>query len=341
MKNIRTQVLLTAILASSLANADPRCNEPTLANPLGGLALRDAYKVLTWADKCKPKLFKITRYKMQLQMWRPLADSEEGTRGGTYFPEFGTPEYEQVRVNVSFPIFFVAGSNTDYWKEMFEPGDTQTRIFRQDCGVVVPDRYNDLAFCVAGCFAPDQNLLFADEKTGTFDWMRIDSAFKKRDFVAAVSQNSTLEHISFVKAKIEDYITDLEPGLRSVLRIDTASGKQVKVTHNHPLLDANGLMRRADSLVVGEALVTHLGQKDAITHISQESFHGRVYNLDVGESSNYKRIVAANGILSGTNWYQNRGSNMLDKIALRANLARAIQDELIESGRGQWDPLQE
>jgi hypothetical protein len=329
MRAILIKFAAAAVLAAGAAHADIRCHEPTLTNPLGGLRLTDAYKVLTWADKCRPPQFKTLRHGLDLQLAVVLANSDEATKGGTYFPAEGTPEYDEVRLNVRFPIFFLKGSLT-FWRPMLDPGEIQTRIFNQDCGVVVPPEYEDVGFCTAGCFAPDQQLLFADEETGRFDWMRIDKAFRKRDFVAAVSQTSTLGHIEFVKAKVEDYTTDLEPGLRSVLRIETESGKVVRVTSNHPLLDGAGVMRRAGSLKVGDSLVTYLGAADPILSIGSESFEGRVYNLDIDETPDHRRVVAANGILSGTNWYQNRGRHMLDRLALRANLERALRARTIE-----------
>lgn len=186
MKRLLVSSLFALCLIAGVAQADIRCHEPTLANPLGGLRLTDAYRVLTWAKKCKPPQFKVLRHKARLQTAVLVANSDEGTRGGTYFPPEGTPEYDLVRLNVEFPIFFLQGS-LNFWKAPLEPGDIQTRIFNQDCTVEVPPEYVDVDFCTAGCFAPDQHLLFADE-AGAFDWMRIDTAFRKRDFVAAVSQ---------------------------------------------------------------------------------------------------------------------------------------------------------
>jgi hypothetical protein len=176
-------------------------------------------------------------------------------------------------------------------------------------------------FCTAGCYTPEQMVLF--EK----GYASIGIAHEKNiPFVLALASNSTRNKPEFVSSPVAYYITDLVAGHHDILEITTFSGGFLSVTPNHPLVDGHGYMRSANNFRVGDNLVMESGNLDRIISITPGKYFGKVYNLEVSNPEPEQKIIVAQGYLNGTVYYQNEGLKDLNRVILRTNL---IPDSLV------------
>ncbi len=184
-----------------------------------------------------------------------------------------------------------------------------------------PEGYELIHFCTAGCYTPEQTVLFEH------GYVPIGIAHEQNiPFVLSLAANSTLSDPQFVTSSVAYYITDLIPGHHDILEIVTFSGGFLSVTPNHPLVDGNGYMRSAGDLHIGDNLVTESGRFDRIISIRPGKYFGKVYNLEVSNPEPSQKIIVAQGYLNGTVYYQNEGLKDLNRVILRTNL---IPDSLV------------
>lgn len=210
----------------------------------------------------------------------------------------------------SYPVYgkFVGNKpvNPSNWKAPINPAAACT----------MPAGYELVGVCRAGCFTPDQMILFKDgyQKIGLAEANKVNQ-------VMAVTPNSVMSSLRFQESKVGSYLKSMISGKHDIYHIKTQNNGYLKVTEEHPLVDGNGVMRRADSLKVGESLTTEFGDKDAIVSIEKKEFVGKVYNVEIDQKDvGRHRIIAAQGFLSGDLSYQNEGTKFLNKLVLRVNL---------------------
>ncbi len=186
----------------------------------------------------------------------------------------------------------------------------------------IPNGYTIVHACMIGCYTPEQQVLF------DFGYYPIGLANERNlPFVYTVAANTTLEHPYFIKSSVAYYLTDIVPGIHDILEIVMSSGGSLSVTPNHPLVDGQGYMRSANSLNIGDNLVTEYGKLDKIISITPGQYYGKVYNLEVNNPNPAEKIIVAQGYLNGTTYYQNEGLKNLNRIILRSNL---IHEELVK-----------
>lgn len=195
--------------------------------------------------------------------------------------------------------------NTPAW---YAPTDPQSKC-------EMPEGYTLLMFCAAGCYAPEQRLLFNEGA------VPVQSAHAKdlKD-IMTVSRGSSIDHIELQEAQVQSYTTDLVEGVQDIVEIQTVFGGKIRVTPDHPLVDGMGRMRAARTLRVGEALMTVAGDREPIESVRTTQFYGKVYNLEVNAQDPADRIVVAEGFLSGTVYFQNEGVKDLNRVIFRNHL---------------------
>jgi hypothetical protein len=81
-------------------------------------------------------------------------------------------------------------------------------------------------------------------------------------------------------------------------------------------------MKLAGEFKVGESLVMLGGVLDPIVSIEKVQYFGKVYNVFVKSAALQHNIVVTNGYLNGTAFFQNEGSNQLNRVLLRQKLIR-------------------
>jgi hypothetical protein len=188
-----------------------------------------------------------------------------------------------------------------------------------------PANYQVLGECTASCYEPDQRILFSEGE------MPIEEALDKlQDQVMTLSDDATLDFVNLQSRRVKHYTRSATPTKHQILTIRSQSGGELKVTKNHPLLTAEGLMKEAGDFKVGDRLVQVDGQTDAIVAISEKEYFGRVFNIQPEADSEPGQIVVAQGFLSGSSWYQNDGYDFINRLILRRNVPLELfqQDEV-------------
>lgn len=338
-RTIAVGIVLLGIASTALGNAAEAKRCADLGVNSANMGTMRGYNTLKWAFKCKNDLgayFPRESFKAaELGTFWDFANRSQATNKGTFFPESGDPHYDSVRQWVHFPVF-VNSEETDYWKGPWD-SEIQKRIDAEDCTLQPPSEYTTVFFCQVGCFAPETNLLVFDEAQNNFAWSPISESHMKRQFVAAVTSKSTFDSIHFTAAPIKYWLTDLFEAPQRVFRIETFSEKAIRVSPTHPLIDAKGFVVQAKDLKIGDALLDYQGRPDPIRSIEKQEYFGKVYNLDLKESKDYLKVIAANGLLSGTHWYQirstERASRVIRTAAYGALLRETVQSRQKQEGK--------
>ena len=217
---------------------------------------------------------------------------------------------------IGYPIFGEIDENGKLLSVWLAPIDSNTPCDNAQ-------KFSYLGVCAAGCYAPDQQLLFSDGPQSI-----LEAKNKLRQDIVTLSPNASLDRLDYVVSELKSYTADLEAYDQSILIIKTNSGGQLKVTLNHPLVDSNGKMRRAADLKKGEKLVRMDGQFDEIESIETVNYFGKVYNVEMSDTETNNNIVVAQGYLNGSVYYQNEGAKKLNRMVLRAG--NVIRDSLVK-----------
>ena len=160
--------------------------------------------------------------------------------------------------------------------------------------------------------------------TATY-WRRVGDAHKNERFAVGVTDEATLDKLSYKGSEILYYVADPFPKRQKLIRLTTESGNTLRVTTNHPLLNSEGMMKSAKELGVGELLVRYDGKFDAIVNIESEAYFGKVYNFDIKVATQREKIVLANGFLNGTNYFQELGHRLADRLMTRGKIVENLR----------------
>ncbi|HRK03112.1 MAG TPA: hypothetical protein PLH57_10655 [Oligoflexia bacterium] len=178
-----------------------------------------------------------------------------------------------------------------------------------------PEGFGLAAMCVGGCYTPEQIVLFSD------GYKEIGSVIGGPGLeLVTVHRESTSDSLKFTITPLEAMIASLQEGWNSIVEIQTLSGKMLRVTANHPMLTAKGVMVRADHLGESDLLVNEQGEPEAILAIAAGNYYGKVYNVQPATGDLLENIVVSNGLLTGSNYYQNEGVQNLNRQLLRLNV---------------------
>lgn len=177
------------------------------------------------------------------------------------------------------------------------------------------EKYTLAAMCVTGCFTPDQQIQYAGGYTTIAQGLS-DQILQ----IVTLQAGSTLDHPSFEISEIESYTADVVETLQEVIDFETKSGKTLTVTHTHAMLDINGQMRPAVTFGAGDFFVAADGTWDEVTSANGRSYFGKVYNIRLKSSDPAKNIIVAQGLLTGTVYFQNEGVKDLNRALFRLQL---------------------
>ena len=209
-----------------------------------------------------------------------------------------------------FPVYYSA----DMLGDWAAPNNRAT-----SCDVLLPT-YSMVGLCWSGCYTPDMTVEFssgavpilAAQQKGFFD-------------LVTLTPESTLDNLTYMTNEVQSYTADAKEQEQTIYKITTKSGGFLSVTHEHPLLDRNGMMRDAQSFEVGDYLVHKDGTPDLIIQIQKEEYFGKVYNIDPTTLDYTSNIIVAQGFLSGSRRYQGPYRDMINSVILR----RALSDQFL------------
>lgn len=241
--------------------------------------------------------------------------------GQSFYPTFGTVGADGSAHNdlgIVAPVAFDAINNCGISYKS-SGNDTGPSASLSGIDIFHQAHYHLVSMCVSGCYTPEQHLLFKSGYEGIRDAMTSNAGI-----IQVVTSDSSLGHPQLQESEIESYTADIAPSWQDVLDLTTLSGKEVTVTTNHALLDSAGDMREASSFKVGESLVQADGTPDPIIQIRARNYYGKVYNIQPKSRDPLNNIVVAQGLLSGTVYYQNAGVRDLNRQLFRIHLPKEI-----------------
>lgn len=153
--------------------------------------------------------------------------------------------------------------------------------------------------CTEECYTPGQSLMFGGS------YQSVDSAYSSSTAtVTALASGSTAEFVSLSEQPIQEYVQSRHDGDVFTLTMDR--GQQIEVTANHPMVGGEGKMVPAQSLAIGDVLLTSEGDLTAIVGISKRNFSGTVWNLRPASIKKEENVLVVNGVLTGSIRFQNQ-----------------------------------
>ncbi len=181
-----------------------------------------------------------------------------------------------------------------------------------DAPCVDPTTHVLAGFCRAGCYTPDQMVLFSDgyESIG-------EAKSRLRGDIVSLSKDSTIDSLQFQVSRLWSYTVDKKDQWQKIAIIKTEEGGELKVTLNHPLVTSDGYVREASELKVGDKLISEDGTFEPIQNIEVVDYYGKVMNVEMATLDPLDNIVVAQGYLNGSVMYQNQATNQANREILR------------------------
>ncbi len=284
--NVKVFFISLLITTQGFANAveSARC-----ASRFDSLGQDVAKGRASWAIKCFPDL-----------KWQADAD-------GQFYLFDAQNQVKQL----GYPTFIKLDANGAP-QEWVAPTDA-------NAGCVSPEIHKFAGFCRAGCYTPDQMLLFSD------GYHSIESARRSlRSDIVSVSRDSTIDQIDFQLSELRSYTVDPKAKLQEILTITTEEGGELKVTLNHPLVVSSGDIKEARDLKVGDKLISEAGTFEPIHSIQEIQYFGKVLNVELTNRNLLNNIVVAQGYLNGSVMYQNTATKEVNRQVLRTLIPDAI-----------------
>lgn len=286
-------------LFSSFDLVQSRCAELPLGN-------NDAIQKTKWAKRC-------------------------GLIGSRHYDIFLNDDYGQPRSLALFPLFFLQQGNkitSTYIEEQRKIHGASYNISEYSaCNKTYIANKFKLASCKSGCFTPDQQILFTQGEVPIAE-----AAAENMQAVVTLAEDAQLDALSFTDHDVLHYTASLKPTDHDIIIFHMASGGELKVTTNHPLLTSEGVMKAAENFEVGDELILSDGSFDPIETLEPIQYHGKVHNLKTdaqtedGGVSLKGQVIVAQGYLSGSSFYQNDGERLLNSLILRSSIPDNLMD---------------
>jgi hypothetical protein len=186
---------------------------------------------------------------------------------------------------------------------------------------VTPANVYVAGVCLSSCATPEQQILV--EHQNKMKYMPfIEALTRNIQQVGTLQSNSTMSSKVLASTKVDVWVTEMVDSDHDILVFNMKSGGQLKLTPNHPVLTADGVMKLSGDFKAGESLVQLGGKLDPIVSIEKTVHHGKVYNVFVKSSDLRKNVVVTNGYLNGTAFYQNEGAKFMNRALFREQLFR-------------------
>jgi hypothetical protein len=175
------------------------------------------------------------------------------------------------------------------------------------------------ALCEAGCYSPEQEVRFGDSNVPVAQ-----AQASGQRSVTTLTPNATLDSLEFMQNSIGRWMVDIAAANQTIITLRMKSGGELRVTTEHPLVTSEGVMKRAEDLVVGESLVRDNGASDPVVSMSSTTEFTKVYNLQPTTTDLTSNILVAQGYLSGSVRYQNEYIKYLNRVLLRHNIPSSV-----------------
>jgi hypothetical protein len=196
---------------------------------------------------------------------------------------------------------------------------------KESASCAIPSTVYIAAVCVSSCATPEQEILVEVEKNKQMKYTTfIDALTRNYGKVATLASADSMSSTKIRRTTVQQWVTELLDTDHVIIEFRMKSGRMLKLTPNHPLLAADGAMKQAGDFKVGDSLVQLGGQLDEILSADQVNYFGKVYNLFVQSTDLYKNVVITNGYLNGTAYFQNAGTQDLNRNLFKNNLTQGV-----------------
>ncbi|WP_164011238.1 Hint domain-containing protein [Pyxidicoccus trucidator] len=232
-----------------------------------------------------------------------------------------------LRVRPIYPTFetsLPAGSGTPLYPH---PTDTtDCRMYRDTNGDYRGDTlYTGTSFyvvanCESSCYAPDQEVLFSEGSVPISDAIQ-----KQREDLITLSPDSTLDNLQLQPNRVYSYTSEIRNSEHVLYEIRTAGGGKLRLTNEHPVVNSEGRMVRAQDLKVDDELLRQDGTPERITSVERTTHFGKVFNLRPVSRDQVSNVLVAQGFLVGSARYQNEDVQFMNRIILQ----RSVPEELM------------
>jgi hypothetical protein len=179
-----------------------------------------------------------------------------------------------------------------------------------------PENVRIMTLCMEGCF-DGAVALEGNNGPASVEELTLTGA----PSLLTLSSSSTIDRFAFQLTPVRSWLSDYAAFDQAFLELRTTAGRLLTVTPSHPLVLADGTVRRAEHLVAGDALLADDGSTDKLTGIAGVRRIARAYNVDVHTSELLPNFVSANGLLTGTQQIQTEDDSMLVRDVFRSTLS--------------------
>jgi len=180
-------------------------------------------------------------------------------------------------------------------------------------GVPSPPGPTILGFCKAGCYTPEQKVLF----NGTYSGVQ--HAYEThKTTVTGLTAGSSLRDLSFAEQPIQTYVAGSTT--EDIFVLKDRRGDTVKVTSEHPMVLEDGTVVKARSLQKGDQLAKADGTMSRLVEIKTFSFTGTVWNVEPASHDKAENILVGQGFLTGSVRFQNEWADEVFRLSRRDDL---------------------
>jgi hypothetical protein len=179
-----------------------------------------------------------------------------------------------------------------------------------------------VAYCEASCYAPDQKLLFSDGEANIVEAMK-----QGREDLMTLSPDATLDSPALQKNTVYSYTSEIRDAEHVIYEINTASGGQLRLTSEHPVINSEGRLVKAESLVEGDELLKADGTPDKVVSVQKTTHFGKVYNVKPVSRDPVSNILVAQGYLVGSARFQNDDVEYMNRVLLFRSVPEQVMPE--------------
>ncbi|MEI6790756.1 MAG: Hint domain-containing protein [Myxococcaceae bacterium] len=171
--------------------------------------------------------------------------------------------------------------------------------------------------CPCGCFDPTTRLYIFDQTKNLNEWKPIQDIVMdvQKYSIWSLGEESSVLAPTLAKQGIAKFTYG--PETKPLVLIHTQSGQKLAITPDHAVLLIDGRMVAAETLKLGQLMVSDKGVPDEVVKISERTIQGDVLNVLTSGKSYLSHLVLAEGLIVGDLIWQNSLKSELNSVILR------------------------
>ncbi|QSQ11379.1 Hint domain-containing protein [Myxococcus landrumensis] len=167
-----------------------------------------------------------------------------------------------------------------------------------------------LGTCVTGCYTAREKVAFQ----GRY-WPIEDAYGAGVRTVTALGKDATLVTPTSGEQPIRAFVAG--DTVEDVFALETADGRRVEVTAEHPMVTASGEMVKAKTLQKGDVLLGVHGDKVELRDVSVFRYEGKTWNVQPTSHEKIENVLDVEGLLTGSVRFQNEWAEDHFRLSVR------------------------